>query len=145
MKPALLANTLEEMIWETKKGHLDWLIELQSTDGLSDSLKHRIVEDDKEWIVDECFISFFCKFRGKDYLMITYEHIKRCGDQVRSDNLVFMPPLNVRYFDVGILSPYIVDANAVLLDRFHQLWMLVMDSYKNKDGHVTMKMFDPYD
>ena len=90
MKPALLANTLEEMIRETKKGHLDWLIELQSTDGLSDSLKHRIVEDDKEWVVDECFISFFCKFRGKDYLMITYEHIKRCGEQVRSDNLVFM-------------------------------------------------------
>ena len=145
MKPAVLANTLDEMIRETKKGQLNWQLELQSTDGLQDSLKHRITEDGKEWVVDECFISFYCKFRGKDHLMITYEHIKRCGGQVRSDNLIFMPPLNVRYFDVGILSPYIVDANAVLLDKFHQLWMLVMDSYKKKDGRVSFKVFDPYE
>ncbi len=145
MKPALLASTLDELIQETKKGHVSWQIELQSTDGLSDSIKQRVTEDDKEWIVDECFISFYCKFRGKDYLMITYEHIRRYGDQVRSDNLIFMPPLSVRYFDVGILSPYIVDANAVLLDKFHQLWLLVLDSYKKKDGHVSMKLFDPYD
>ncbi len=145
MKPAALAKTLEEMIQETKKGHLDWLIELQSTDGLAPSLKQRITEDDKEWVVDECFISFYCKYHGKDYLMITYEHIKQHGDQVRSDNLIFMPPLNIRYFDVGILSPYIVDADAVLLDRFHQLWLLMLDSSKKKDGHVTFKVFDPYE
>ncbi len=145
MKPALLASTLEELIQETKKGRINWQIELQSTDGLSDSVKNRVTEDDKEWIVDECFISFYCKHHGKDYLMITYEHIKRHDGQVRSDNLIFMPPLNVRYFDVGILSPYIVDANAVLLDKFHQLWMLVMDSYKKKDGHVSFKVFDPYE
>lgn len=145
MKPALLSGTLDEMIHETKKGHISWQIELQSTDGLADSIKQRVIEDEKEWIIDECFISFFCKFRGKDYLMITYEHIKHCGSQVRSDNLIFMPPLSVRYFDVGILSPYIVDADAVLLDKFHQLWMLVMDSYKKKDGHVSFKVFDPYE
>lgn len=145
MKPATLANTLDEMIHETKKGHLNWQIEIQSTDGLADSVKHRITEDEKEWIVDECFISFYCKFRGKDQLMITYEHIKRHGEQTRSDNLIFMPPLNIRYFDVGILSPYIVDANAVLLDKFHQLWLLVMDSYKKKEGHVSFKVFDPYE
>ncbi len=145
MKPATLAKTLEEMIQETKKGRLNWLIELQSTDGLAPSLKHRITEDEKEWVVDECFISFYCKFHGKDYLMITYEHIKQYKDQVRSDNLIFMPPLNVRYFDVGILSPYIVDADAVLLDRFHQLWLLMLDSSRKKDGHVSFKVFDPYE
>ena len=145
MKPATLAKTLEEMIQETKKGRLNWLIELQSTDGLASSFKHRIVEDDKEWIVDECFISFNCKFRGKDYLMITYEHIKQHKDQVRSHNLIFMPPLDVRYFDIGILSPYIIDADAVLLDRFHQLWLLVLDCYKKKDGHVSFKVFYPYE
>ncbi len=145
MKPAALANTLDEMIRETKKGHLNWQLELQSTDGLDDSVKHRITEDEKEWIVDECFISFYCVFRGKKYLMITYEHIKRYKDQVRSDNLIFMPPLNVRFFDVGILSPYIIDANAVLLDRFHQLWMLLMDSYKKNENRVSIKFFDPYE
>ena len=145
MKPALLANTLDEMIRETKKGQLNWQLELQSTDGLQDSLKHRITEDGKEWVVDECFISFYCVFRGKQQLMITYEHIKRHNDQVRSDNLIFMPPLNVRFFDVGILSPYIVDADAVLLDRFHQLWMLLITSYKNKEGLVSIKFFDPYE
>ena len=67
MKPATLVKTLDEMLSETKKGKLNWLIELQSTDGLSDSLKHKISEDGQEWIVDECFISFCCKFRGKDY------------------------------------------------------------------------------
>lgn len=145
MKPAVLAKTLDEMIQETKKGHLNWLIELQSTDGLAPSSKHRIVEDDKEWIIDECFISFYCKFRGKDYLMITYEHIRQYKDQVHSDNLIFMPPLNVRYFDVGILSPYIVDADAVLLDRFHQLWQLMLESSRKKDGQVSFKVFDPYE
>ena len=53
MKPALLASTLDELIQETKKGHVSWQIELQSTDGLSDSIKQRVTEDDKEWIVDE--------------------------------------------------------------------------------------------
>lgn len=145
MKPAVLANTLDEMIRETKKGHINWQLELQSTDGLEDSLKQRITEDDKEWIVDECFISFYCVFHGKQQLMITYEHIKRHNDQVRSNNLIFLPPLNVRFFDVGILSPYIIDANAVLLDRFHQLWMLLIGAYKNREGFVSIKFFDPYE
>ena len=56
MKPATLVKTLDEMLSETKKGKLNWLIELQSTDGLSDSLKHKISEDGQERIVDECFI-----------------------------------------------------------------------------------------
>ncbi len=145
MKPAALAVTLEEMIHETKKGRLHWQVELQSTDELDDSVKHRITEDGREWIVDECFISFYCKFRGKDYLMITYEHIKRCQDTVRSDNLIFMPPLNIRYFDVGILSPYIIDANAVLLDKFHQLWLLLTSLQKQQDEHVSFKVFDPFE
>ncbi len=145
MKPAVLAKHLDDMLQETKKGHLNWQLELQSTDGLDDSIKHRLTEDGKEWIVDECFISFYCKFRGKDQLMITYEHIKRHESQVRTDNLIFMPPLNVRYFDVGILSPYIIDADAVLLNKFHQLWMLLMELYKQNDGHVSLKVFDPFE
>ena len=145
MKPAALANTLDEMIRETKKGHLNWQLELQSTDGLADSQKQRITEDGQEWVLDECFLSFYCKFHGKEHLMITYELIKTHADQVRSSNLVFLPPQNVRYFDVGILSPYIVDANAVLLDRFHQLYLLLMEHYKQKDGHVSLKIFDPYE
>ncbi len=145
IKPTSLAITLDEMINETKRGRLDWRLELQSTDELDDSVKHRITEDEKEWIVDECFISFNCKFRGKDYLMITYEHIKRHKDLVRSDNLIFLPPLDVRYFDVGILSPYIIDADAVLLDRFHQLWMLLIELQKKQDAHVSIKVFDPFE
>ena len=145
MKPASLAILLDEMINETKKGHLDWRLEIQSTDELDDSVKQHMTEDDTEWIVDECFISFNCKYRGKDYLMITYEHIRRHKEQTRSDNLIFMPPLNVRYFDVGILSPYIIDADAVLLDRFHQLWMLLMEMRKKQDGHVSVKIFDPFE
>ena len=145
MKPTALAITIDEMINETKRGHLDWKLELQSTDGLDDSVKHRITEDGKEWITDECFISFYCKFRNKDYLMITYEHIKRHENMVHTDNLIFMPPLNVRYFDVGILSPYIIDANAVLLDRFHRLWMLLADLHKKQDPHVSVKVFDPFE
>lgn len=145
MKPAVLANTLTDMMKETKKGHLSWQLELQSTDGLEDNVKHRIMEEGKEWVVDECFISYCCKFHGKDYLMITYEHIKRNGTQTRSDNLIFMPPLDIRYFDVGILSAYIVDADAVLLDKFHQLWLLLMEIHKTDAERVSLKIFDPFD
>ena len=77
--------------------------------------------------------------------MVTYEQILRHDSQVRSYNLVFLPPLSIHYFDVGVLSPYIVDADAVLLNRCHQLWTLVMDLYKKRDGHIFLKIFDPYD
>lgn len=145
MKSAFLTKTLDELIAETKKGHLNWRLELQSTDSLDDSAKHKVTEKGIEWTVDECFTSFYCKCRGKDHLMITYEQILRHKELVRSYNLVFLPPLNIRYFDVGFLSPYIVDADAVLLDRCHQLWTLVMDLYKERDGHVSLKMLDPYE
>ncbi len=145
MKPAVLTNTLDEMISETKKGRLDWQLELQSTDGLADSLKHHVSEDGIDWAVDECFLSFFCKYHEKNWLLITYEYIKTHGNKVRTSNLLFMPPSSIRYFDVGILSPYIVQADAVLLDRIHQLYTLLMEAHKNKDGHVSLKVHDPYE
>ena len=145
MKPAALANTLDELIAATKKGNVNWQIEFQSTDSLDDSEKPVIIEDGTEWLVDECFVSFYCNYHGTDHLMITYEHIKKHGTQVHSDNLIFVPPLSVRYFDVGILSPYIVDANAVLLNKFHNLWGMLLDLHKAGDEHVSLKVFDPYE
>ena len=145
MKPAALASMLDDMIRETKKGHLNWLLEMQSTDELDASVKQILQEDGKDWTVDECFVSFSCRFRGKDQLFITYEHIKQCNGQMRSENLLFMPPMDVRFFDVGILSPYIVDGNAVIFDKFHQLWELLMQLRKSGDPHVSLKIFDPYE
>lgn len=145
MKSSTLIKTIDELIAETKKGHLNWQIELQSTDELDDSHKQRATQNGVEWIIDECFTSFFCKCRGKEHLMVTYEQILRHESQVRSYNLVFLPPRSIHYFDVGVLSPYIIDADAVLLNRCHQLWTLVMDLYKKRDGHIFLKIFDPYD
>lgn len=145
MKSSALVKTIDELISETKKGHLNWQIELQSTDELDDSKKEHVTQKGMEWVVDECFTSFFCKCRGKEHLMVTYERILRHEAQVHSYNLVFLPPLSIHYFDVGVLSPYIVDADAVLLNRCHQLWTLVMDLYKKRDGHIFLKIFDPYD
>ena len=62
--------------------------------------------------------------------MITYELIKTAGDRVTSTNMVFVPPLGIRFFDLRTLLPHSVETSPVLLDQIHQLWVLLLDMYK---------------
>ena len=62
--------------------------------------------------------------------MITYELIKNSGEKTATSNMVFLPPLGVRFFDLHVLLPHSVETSAVLLDQIHQLWVLLLEQYK---------------
>ena len=70
--------------------------------------------------------------------MITYELIKTAGDRITSSNMVFLPPLGMRYFDLRTLLPHSVETSAVLLDQIHQLWVMLLDMYKVDKGSIYL-------
>lgn len=125
-----LMREVTELIKVTNDGTIRWDIVVQTTEGNEESEKPVEEEGGVRWIIDECFVSYYCKFRGKDFCMVTYELIKRAGDKTVSSNMVFLPPLGMRFFDLRILLPYSVQASHVLLDQIHNLWVLLMDLYK---------------
>lgn len=131
-----LCREIADLISETKAGRIRWNLEVQTTEGNDSSEKPVENEDGVEWIVDECYVSYYCKHKGKDFCMITYELIKTSADKVSSGNMVFCPPLGVRLFDLRTLIPYSVETSAVLLEQIHQLWMLLMDLYKVDPGSI---------
>lgn len=130
MKQDELTRRIAELLIETKAGKVRWNVEVQTTEANEASEKPIEVENGVEWTLDECYVSYYCKHRGKDFCMITYELIKTAGDKVTSSNMVFIPPLGVRLFDLRTLLPHSVETSPVLLDQIHQLWVLLLDMYK---------------
>lgn len=78
--------------------------------------------------------------------MITYEMIKTAKQagsgesRVTSSNMVFLPPLGLRFFDLHTLLPYSVEVSNVLLDAIHRLWVLLLDMYKTDKGSVYLNV-----
>ncbi len=109
-KEEQLLNDLTELIKETQKNKVDWKVDCQTTEynDLQEKPVHE--EDGERWIVDECFVSYECTHKGKDFLLITYEQIFTCGQKKKSCNLLFMPPMGIRFYDVDTLAPYAVKA-----------------------------------
>ena len=70
--------------------------------------------------------------------MITYEMLHTAGDKVKTTNLVFLPPLGVRYFDIHTLLPYSVETTQMLTYQVHALWTLLLDMRKANQESVTM-------
>ena len=133
MKQEELCRKLTEMIAETKAQKLSWRLEVQTTEGNDASEKPIEEEHGTKWTIDECYASYSCNYRGKEFCMITYELLKKSGDKERSSNLVFLPPEGIRFFDLHTLLPYSVEMSAVLADHIHQLWLL-------SDGAVQGKV-----
>lgn len=71
MKPEELLQTLMKMQKETKDGTLNWRLEVQTTEGNEE--KYTVEEDEKTWTVDECYVSYHCTYRGKEFCLISYE------------------------------------------------------------------------
>lgn len=140
MKQAELCKKISELIEETKAGKLRWNVEVQTTEANDTADKPKEVENGIEWTVDECYISYYCKYREKEFCMITYELIKTAGEKVTSSNMVFMPPLGVRYFDIRTLLSYSVETSAVLINQIHQLWVLLMDMYKADKESIYLEV-----
>lgn len=134
MRPEELSQTLQKMRKETQDGKLDWRIDVQTTEGNAE--KFTVSEEGKTWIVDECYVSYLCKYRGEEFCLISYEMIKTCGSQVKTMNYLFLPPLGVRLFSLHTLLPHSVEADAMLVSQVHALWEVVMGLVKQKSSQV---------
>ena len=71
MNEKQLANMLDDMMKDTKRGNLNWKMQIEATDDLDDDLKERFEKDGIEWVADECFVEYTCTWRGNDFCMIS--------------------------------------------------------------------------
>ena len=63
------------------------------------------------------------------------------GEQkVKSSNMVFLPPLGMRFFDIHALLPYSIEVSNVLLDAIHRLWVMLLDMYKVDKGSIYLNV-----
>lgn len=133
-----LLKQLSEMTKDTKSGKIHWDIKCQTTEYNDPASKPVVEEDGTTWTVDECYVSYYCEYKGKEFLMITYEMIHTADSQVKTTNLVFLPPLGVRYFDIHSLLPYAVEATNMLSYQIQTLWTLLLDMYKANPASVSL-------
>ncbi|MCR5388354.1 MAG: hypothetical protein K6E56_03815 [Lachnospiraceae bacterium] len=138
-----LSRQLEEMIKETGKNRLSWNMVIESTDDLDESIKEKLKDGDITWTVDECFVEYSCQWKGKDFCLISYEHVLSFEDKTRMDALVFLPPLGMRFFDINTLAPYAIKVDSVLANRVHILFETLMTHVKADDHLVSLKVIDP--
>lgn len=138
MKKEELTRKVAELLAETKTKKLHWSVEVQTTEANDMAEKPKEVEDGVEWTIDECYVSYHCKHRDTEFCMITYELIKTAGENVTTSNMVFVPPLGVRYFDLRTLLPHSVEASPMLLEQIHQLWVLLLEMYKADKNSVDL-------
>ena len=144
-RPEELSHMLTEMYNDTKDGKIRWNLSVQTTENNEVSEKPVEVEDGVSWTIDECYVSYYCKYKGKDFCLITYEMLKTAnsstGEQkVKSSNMVFLPPLGMRFFDIHALLPYSIEVSNVLLDAIHRLWVMLLDMYKVDKGSIYLNV-----
>lgn len=70
--------------------------------------------------------------------MITYEQIFTCGQKKKSCNLLFMPPMGIRFYDVDTLAPYAVKADQMLTYEAHMLWLTILEKCKDKSERIKL-------
>lgn len=143
MNAKQLANTLDDMMKETRRGNLCWKMQIESTDDLDDELKEKFEKDGIQWVVDECFVEYTCTWRGADFCMISYEHVLTFEAQTRMTCLIFLPPMGMRYFDVAELAPYAVQADAYVSSKVHMLWEMLMELYRTDPSRCRLTVIDP--
>jgi len=133
-----LLKQLTEMVKDTKAGRLKWEIICQTTEYNNPDTKPQIEEEGTMWTVDECYVSYHCEYKGKEFLMITYEMMHTSKDAVKTTNLVFTPPLGIRYFDINTLLPYSVETNQMLTYQIKTLWEMLLAMYKANPESVKL-------
>lgn len=138
MTPENLSVMLEDMRKETEKKSLKWRLEVATSEYRDPQDKPTVEADGRTWIVDECFVAYSCTFRGNEFSMITYENIETAGSDVRTTNLVFLPPIAMRIFRLDELAPYAVETSEALAGHIHALWNTLLEKYKENSGSVAM-------
>ena len=137
-KSAELLKKLPDLVKETKENKLQWKIEFQTTEYNDSSEKPTERIDGKDWLLDECFVSYHCEYKGKEFLLITYEQIASFEDKKKSYNLAFVPPLGNRFFDVDLLAPYAVELDQMLAYEIHMLWLTILEKLKEHSKNITI-------
>lgn len=137
-----LLRELTDMIKDTKAGRVKWDVKCSTTEYNEASEKPVVEEDGIKWTVDECYVSYYCEYKGQEFLMITYEMLHTAGDKSKTTNLVFLPPLGVRYFDINVLMDYAVEADQMVTYQVHMLWMIILEMVKNESDKVKFDV-DP--
>ena len=137
-KSAELLKKLPDLVKETKENKLQWKIEFQTTEYNDSSEKPTEQIDGKDWLLDECFVSYHCEYKGKEFLLITYEQIASFEDKKKSYNLAFVPPLGNRFFDVDLLAPYAVELDQMLAYEIHMLWLTILEKLKEHSKNITI-------
>lgn len=137
-KSAELLKKLPDLVKETKENKLQWKIEFQTTEYNDPSEKPTEQIDGKDWLLDECFVSYHCEYKEKDFLLITYEQIASFEDKKKSYNLAFVPPLGNRFFDVDLLAPYAVELDQMLAYEIHMLWLTILEKLKEHSKNITI-------
>ncbi|MBR4026188.1 MAG: hypothetical protein IKJ01_01350 [Lachnospiraceae bacterium] len=137
MRKEELLKQLTDMVRDTKLGKIHWEVKYQTTE--YNDLKDKPTEesDGEVWTVDECFVSYYCEYKGKEFLMITYEMIHSAFRKQKTTNLIFLPLLGIRYFDVHVLLPYAVEASQMLIYQVHALWEILLEKYKKNPESVS--------
>ena len=135
-KSAELLKKLPDLVKETKENKLQWKIEFQTTEYNDPSEKPTEQIDGKDWLLDECFVSYHCEYKGKEFLLITYEQIASFEDKKKSYNLAFVPPLGNRFFDVDLLAPYAVELDQMLAYEIHMLLLTILEKLKEHSKNI---------
>ena len=133
-----LQRDLQEMIKETKLGKLSWKIIGQTSEYNEE--KVTVEEDGTKWVVDEVFVSYNCTFKGKEFLIITYEMIHSNGEEEKSNNLVFLPPLGIRVFELEALLNFAVEASNMLIYSIHSLWLTILEAQERYPENISIDM-----
>lgn len=131
-----LIQTVKIMQQDTRDGKLNWRLFVQTTEGNEE--KYTVQEENRTWTIDECYVSYNCTYRGKEFCMITYEMIKTSGDLIHTVNYVFLPPRGVRLFSLHTLLEYSVETNERLISQVHNLWELLMGLVKKDSSQVQL-------
>ena len=137
-KSAELLKKLPDLVKETKENKLQWKIEFQTTEYNDPSEKPTEQIDGKDWLLDECFVSYHCEYKGKEFLLITYEQIASFEAKKKSYNLAFVPPLGNRIFDVDLLAPDAVELDQMLAYEIHMLWLTILEKLKEHSKNITI-------
>jgi hypothetical protein len=135
-----LMHHLSDMVKETKAGKLHWKIDCQTTEYNPVEEKPVVEEDGVNWTVDECYVSYFCEYKGQEFLMISYEMIHSAGTRKKTTNLIFLPPLGIRVFDIHTLLPYAVETSQVLAYDVHMLWLTILEEYRKNPDSITLNV-----
>ncbi len=133
-----LMREVTELVKETKAGKIQWKIEVSTTEYNRPEDKVTIIDKGTKWTSDECFVSYYCQYKGEEFLMITYEMINSAGAQKKTTNLVFLPPLGIRVFDLHALLPYSVEADQMLVYNVHMLWLTVLEEQKKRPELISI-------